>query len=41
MQENRPPELRRAVCYVERENLSQSTRMTGSVSSAAVTLGLW
>ena len=36
----RPPEFRRAGCYVERKDLSQSTWMTDSVSSAAVTLGL-
>ena len=36
----RPPEFRRAGCYVERKGLSQSTWMTDSVSSAAVTLGL-
>ena len=37
----RPPEFRRAGCYVERKDLSQSMWMIGSVSSAAVTLGLW
>lgn len=35
----RPPEFRRAGCYVERKT-AQSMWMTGSVSSAAVTLGL-
>ncbi len=40
-QENRPPEFRRAGCYVERKDLSQSIWITDSVSSAAVTLGLW
>lgn len=35
----RPPEFRRAGCYVERKT-AQSMWMTDSVSSAAVTLGL-
>ncbi|MFR5420672.1 MAG: nitroreductase family protein [Oscillospiraceae bacterium] len=37
----RPPEFRRAGCWCRKKDLSQSMWMIGSVSSAAVTLGLW